>query len=721
MVIKARYKYKFLWTSSTFAFLMKKASAILCFTLLIASTNLLAQIPITKDTLKVNGDSVVVTATRTERKLSNLTVPVTIINAKTIQQNGALRLTDILKEQTGLNLTSGFGAGVQLQGLNPDYTIILINGEPLVGRTAGVLDLNRIALGNIKKIEIVKGPSSSLYGSEAMAGVINIITDATNGAPLSLGLRYGTYNTLDAHLETKSNTKNLLYQGFYNVYNTDGYSIRPNSNSRVTTPIDRYATNQQLKWHIGSRTNMVINTRFTQEKIQNEIAVANNGVTIYSIGKEDIKDLNLSASLNHQFTNNIKTSLRTYNTTYDAVQNLLTINGLPYRDVLNHNFKRIENQTDWDINKKLQAVFGIGAVWEGVKSSRYDSEKLRKQNDIQYAFTQWEWKPSEKFTIIGGLRFDNNSQFASAFSPKISMLYKVNQQHQFKLSVGQGFKAPDFRQLFLDFTNAAAGSYSVFGVAQAQQVIAKLDALGQIGNLFPNYYQLKALKPEYSNGVHFTWDWKINASSTLSVQLFRNDIKNLIESQQVGTYISGAQIFSYLNIGRAFTTGFEIEGQHKLNTHWTISGGYQFLVTGDKDQIAEIKFGTVYTKNNQGYSRLLRLNEYVGLPNTSKHKLQVKLNYNSPKGYYLNVRAIYRSRWAVNNNNGNEVFDIGDVFASGYVALNSAAGKTFKNGMGTQIGIDNIGNYVDATNLPNLPGRTFYASVKYQFQNNKNK
>jgi outer membrane receptor for ferrienterochelin and colicins len=646
---------------------MKKTRYLILFLGLFQGANLFSQSHFIKDTLESNGDSVVVTATRTERKLSNLTVPVTIINAKTIQQNGSLRLTDILKEQTGINLTSGFGSGIQLQGLNPDYTIILINGEPLVGRTAGVLDLNRIALGNIKKIEIVKGPSSSLYGSEAMAGVINIITDASMGAPLTIGLRYGTYNTADANVET----------------------------------------------------NIVLNTRFTNEQIQNEIAVANNGVTIYSTGKEVIQDINVSATLNHRFSEKLKTSIRTYTTTYDAVQNLLTINGLPYRDVLNHNFKRIENQTDWDLSKNIQAVFGVGAVLEGVKSSRYDSEKLRKQNDIQYAFTQWEWKPSDQFTLIGGIRFDQNTQFASAFSPKLSMLYKLNVQHQFRLSVGQGFKAPDFRQLYLDFTNAAAGSYSVFGSVQAQQVIAKLDALGQIGNLFPNYYLLKALKPEYSNGVHFTWDWKINTRSALSLQLFRNDIKNLIESQQVGTYISGAQIFSYLNIGRAFTTGFELEGQHRFNANWSLSGGYQYLRTGDKDQIADIKSGTVYTKNSQGYSRIMKLNEYVGLPNTSKHKLQVKINYNSPKGYYLNVRAIYRSRWAVNNNNGNKVFDNGDVFASGYVVINSAAGKTFKNGISLQAGIDNISNYIDAANLPNLPGRTFYTSIKYQLQKNK--
>ncbi len=696
---------------------MKKSIYLIAILGFFASSSLFGQMRFVKDTLDANGDSVVVTATRTERKLSNLTVPVTIINAKTIQQNGALRLTDILKEQTGLNLTSGFGAGVQLQGLNPDYTIILINGEPLVGRTAGVLDLNRIALGNIKKIEIVKGPSSSLYGSEAMAGVINIITDAAFGAPLNMGIRYGTYNTLDANLDTKLSNQKIQYQGFYNLYQTDGYSIRPNSNSRVTTPIDRYATTQQLKLNLSNKTSLVFNTRFTKEQIQNEIAVSNNGVTIYSIGKEDIKDANLSASLNHRFSNQIKTSLRAYATTYDAVQNLLTINGLPYRDVLNHNFKRFENQTDWDLHKNLQAVFGVGAVWEGVKSSRYDSESVRKQNDIQYAFTQWEWKPIEKFTFIGGLRFDRNSQFASAFSPKVSMLYKLSAKHQFKLSIGQGFKAPDFRQLFLDFTNAAAGSYSVFGSAQAQQVIARLDALGQIGNLFPSYYQLKALKPEYSNGVHFTWDWKVNDRTNLSTQFFRNDIKNLIESQQVGTYISGAQIYSYLNIGRAFTTGFEVEGQHLLNEKWTLSGGYQYLVTGDKDQIAEIKAGTVYTKNSQGYSRLLKLNEYVGLPNTSKHKLQLKVNYNSPKGYYLNARAIYRSRWAVNNNNGNEVFDNGDVFASGYIVFNTAAGKAFKNGLSVQAGIDNINNYIDAANLPNLPGRTMFLSMRYQIQN----
>lgn len=686
----------------------------LLFFLIFTPLCVLSQVTIVKDTIQLQGDSVVVTATRSERKLSNVTVPVTIINAKTIQQIGALRLTDILKEQPGLTMTSGFGAGVQLQGLNPDYTIILINGEPLVGRTAGVLDLNRIALGNIKKIEIVKGPSSSLYGSEAMAGVINIITDATTTIPLQSSIRYGTYNTVDAGLNNTLASKSVFYQGYYNYYSTDGYSIRPSSASRVTTPIKRVATNQQFKYNFTNKTNVVFGLRYTNEQIKNEISVKNGGLTINSYGEEKNTDYNIASSLNHRFSNSLKTSFRSYITQYNAMQNLLTLSGAPYTDLLDHLFNRLENQTEWEVNKKLTAIVGGGAVMEGVKSSRYDSEKIRKTNANQYAFSQWEWTPNSKLILIGGLRFDQNQTYASAWSPKASMLYKINKQNSIRLSVGQGFKAPDFRQLYLNFTNAAAGSYSVFGTAQAQKVIGQLNSLGQIGTLYNNFYQLKALQPEYATGTHLTWEFEPNAKNNFSFQLFRNDIRNLIEVQQVGAYITGAQIYSYLNIGRAFTTGIELEAKHQISKEFSVSTAYQYLETGDKDQIGQIKNGTVYTRDANGLSRKLNVSEYVGLPNNSTHKAQLKFNYSNQNGLFGNIRALYRSKWAVNNTNGNQVYDDGDSFASGYIALHLSIGKDYMNGLGFQFGCDNMLDYIDALNLPNLPGRTFFLTFKYQ-------
>ena len=158
-------------------------------TVLCALLHAVAEAQVTDSTLLKQLDDVVITATKTERRLGNVAIPTQVITAQMIKATGSLRLQDILQEQTGLTVVNSplgislsgypnvFGAGIQMQGLDPAYTLILIDGEPLVGRNAGILKLGRIATGNIKQIEIVKGPSSSLYGADAMAGVINIITE----------------------------------------------------------------------------------------------------------------------------------------------------------------------------------------------------------------------------------------------------------------------------------------------------------------------------------------------------------------------------------------------------------------------------------------------------------------------------------------------------------------------------------------------------------------
>lgn len=697
----------------------KRAIYIISASIFLWLTDARAQLNFSKDSLALYSDTVFVTANKSERKLKNISVPISLISGKSIVQAGNTRLSDVLREQTGITMTSGFGAGVQLQGLNPDYTIILIDGEPLIGRTAGVLDLNRIAVGNIQKIEIVKGPSSSLYGSEAMAGVINIITDKKHNDALAANIRYGSYNTKDGNITITKNIKKINGQTFYNYYSTDGFSVRPNSNNRFITPISRSTFTQNIQYKLSDKTTIDGSIRYNAENIKSIIAVANNGTTIYSNGNEKNNDINGSIVINHHFNEKIKTKLNTYYTKFTSQQDLLTISGNPYNDLFKQNFKRIENQTEWKINSSLNSIIGFGWIGEQVNSSRYDNIDSIKKNNIQYAFNQWEWNNGRKWVANAGFRYDQNQNFASAFSPKLSIMYKANSHLRFKLSIGRGFKAPDFRQLYLNFTNAAAGSYSVFGAVEAQKVINKLNQLGQIGNLFSNYYQLKKLEPEYATGVHFSAEWEPNSSNEIQFQLFRNDINNLIDVQQVGNYISGSQIYSYLNIKNAFTQGFEIEAKQKFLNGWSSSIGYQFLITGDKDQIASIKNGTVYTKNTNGTSRLLRLNDYVGLPNTSKHRFQAKINYENTKGFYANIRAIYRSKWAVANTNGNEVYDNGDQFGNGYITLNYSMGKPLKKGFSLQAGVDNINNYMDGLNLPNLAGRTFYMTLKYSTQQKK--
>jgi outer membrane receptor for ferrienterochelin and colicins len=655
--------------------------------------SLVTSVSAQKDTLTGNGDEIVVTGTRTERKLSNVAVPTKIISQKIIQQAGSLRLSDILQEQAGLFLTSGFGVGVQMQGLNPDYTMIMINGEPLVGRTSGVLDLNRLTVGNIQKIEIVKGPSSSLYGSEAMAGVINIITDKSPSKKFNTSIRYGTYNTIDANIGGSTSIGKLGINAFVNSYNSNGYSIRPFSVERTVAPIWRLSNQLQLIYPFSPKTKIEVSARYSYEHIKNTIAVTNNGVITYSDGKEIHHDFNINPVITHNFNSKLKSALRLYATRFQSEQKLNTSASSLYDDKLDHQFLRAENQTDYIFNNKLNITAGAGVINEGVKSTRYEVSSDRKLNTISYLF-------------------------AAAFSPKLAVMYKAGKKLKLNASIGRGFKAPDFRQLYLSFTNTAAGSYSVFGTLEAQTQIEKLKQLGQIQSFESDYYRLKDLKPEFSTGINFSAQYSFNKKLNASINAFRNDIENLIDTRLVAVYNNGAQIFSYLNVKDAYTQGLETELAYKINTYISVTGGYQFLLTADKDQLKEINDNHVYTKDANGFPRLMQRSEYFGLPNRSCHMGNIKLLYEK-NNCFINMRALYRSKWAVSDKDGNGLYNSNDEFASGYTQLNISVGKQFKNGIRIQVGTDNLSNYTDINNLPNLPGRTFYTSIAYNFSKYK--
>ncbi len=134
---------------------------------------------------------VVVTATRSARPLTEVPVPTQLVPAEAIRQSGAARLSDLLAEQPGLLLFEDHGTGLMIQGFEPDYTLFLLDGEPVIGRTAGTLDLDRFSVQGLDRIEIVRGPSSSLYGSEALAGVVNLIRRRPE-APLAASMHART-------------------------------------------------------------------------------------------------------------------------------------------------------------------------------------------------------------------------------------------------------------------------------------------------------------------------------------------------------------------------------------------------------------------------------------------------------------------------------------------------------------------------------------------------
>lgn len=679
-------------------------------------------------------DEVILTASRTERKLSNCAVPTYLITQKNIAQSGALRLNDILSEQTGLHISSNltttsagggvFGIGVQLQGLSPDYILILIDGEPVIGRQGGVIDLSRIAVTNIKKIEIVKGPTSSLYGSEALGGVINIITENAQENKLDASFRYGKFSSADAHLNAAIKKQKWGLQLAGNRNSSDGFDLEKNKLGKSVDPFESHTAQLKLNVSSARKSKIILSGRFYNEKqdnyFQTQELLTNSTTSI--VGNGNVNDINLNASLSHQFLNKVNSTLRYYFSRYEYEQILSkeSTNANYYYDYFQQNYSKLENQNDIKIFTNNLLSIGGGFIDEKLNTTRYAGER---KNKIVYFFLQDEWVLNKKLTIISGLRFDGNKMYQSKWSSKIAVQYRLSNKFRLNASFGEGFKAPDYRQLFLNFLNTAAGGYVVYGANEIN--IAELNLQKQqgiISEILPRAFQLSLLKPEVSTGLNLGGLIEANSKLSFNFNFFRNDIKNLIQVETIAFRNNAAPVYSYFNVKKAYTQGVEINANVSINKQLQFSAGYQFLQTADKETIKKIKERTVFTRNllsNETYA--VSRNDYAGLPNRSAHMVNAKLFYeNQLSGWSGSVRIIYQNKWGTFDKDGNGIINRSDEFAKGFSIVNITVSKTMQS-FRFLAGVNNLFNYKDVLNQPGQPGIQPHLSIFYSYKTNKKK
>ncbi len=677
-------------------------------------------------------DEVILTASRTERKLSNCAVPTYLITQKNIAQSGSVRLNDILSEQTGLNISSNstttsagggvFGIGVQLQGLSPDYVLILIDGEPVIGRQGGVIDLSRIAVTNIKKIEIVKGPSSSLYGSEALGGVINIITENAQENKLDASFRYGKFSSADAHLNAAIKKQKWGLQLASNRNSSDGFDLEKNKPGKSVDPFESHTAQLKLNVSPARNSNIILSGRFYNEKqdnyFQTQELLTNSTSSI--VGNGNVNDINLNASLSHQFLNKVNSILRYYFSRYEYEQILSkeSTNANYYYDYFQQNYSKLENQNDIKIFTNNLLSIGGGFIDEKLNTTRYAGER---KNKIVYFFLQDEWVLNKKLTIISGLRFDGNKMYQSKWSSKIAVQYRLSNKFRLNASFGEGFKAPDYRQLFLNFLNTAAGGYVVYGANEIN--IAELNLQKQqgiISEILPRAFQLSLLKPEVSTGLNLGGLIEANSKLSFNFNFFRNDIKNLIQVETIAFRNNAAPVYSYFNVKKAYTQGVEINANVSINKQLQFSAGYQFLQTADKETIKKIKERTVFTRNllsNETYA--VSRNDYAGLPNRSAHMVNAKLFYeNQLSDWSGSVRLIYQNKWGTFDKDGNGIINRSDEFAKGFSIVNITVSKTMQS-FRFLAGVNNLFNYKDVLNQPGQPGIQPHLSIFYSYKTNK--
>lgn len=657
---------------------------------------------------------VVVTATRTSRSIDNVPVPVNVISSKQIQTIGSLRLNEVLQEQTGLQITSDHGTGVMMQGLSSDYILFLIDGEPVIGRTAGTLELNRLAVDNIERVEIIKGPSSSLYGSEAMAGVVNIITKKPiQGFSSSLRSRYRSYQTLDVNTNIGYNEDRLNASLFIDRLSTAGYDLTEESVSMTAPPFQAYTFNPKFEYRFSDKVKFSVNSRLYIENQENTNDLIIEEETIRMVDKGERRDWNVMPTLALTL-NDHQIQFRSYTTGYATESTLrYQSDGILYEDnYFDQLFNRSEIQYDYYIKDRHITTLGLGHTIESVDATRYDDVNAFRAN---YGFMQHQWIPGDKFNLILGGRFDIHSAYASRFSPKLAAGYTINNWLKLQASVGGGYKAPDFRQLLLNFTNPVAG-YSVVGSSIVKERMKELESQGQVEEIFIDPGTIQTIEAEsslaYNAGLHFTPGELFSGQ----VEIFRNEINNLIDTAPIARKTNGQNVFSYFNFDEVVTQGVELNGNYRLMDNLNLSLGYQYLDSRNLEDISRIRNGEVF-RRNPGTNRTeqVQISDYGGLINRSRHSGNAKIFYENKKYQFdMALRSIYRGKWGIGDSNGNGLIDMSNEYANGYLLINLALNKSLFEWLVLEAGSNNL---LDIRNEfeSSLPGRIWYVGVTIDF------
>ncbi|MBS0027015.1 TonB-dependent receptor plug domain-containing protein [Chitinophaga sp. 22321] len=661
---------------------------------------------------------VVVTATRNEQLLSKVPVPVTVITKQQVQSMGAVLLQQVLAEQTGLFITSNHGTGVQMQGLEAEYTLILLDGEPLIGRTAGTFDLSRIVVSNIERIEIIKGPVSSLYGSDALAGVINIITAGNKQQGVtSIGGRYGSNNVYTLDGNTRIPYQKGSFAAGVSMYNSNGYTLG-NAASPTVSPFKTYTAQSRWEHDWSPRWHTSLSGRYYEQRYNSYFQDTKGRVS--DVGKE--KDMNASWQVRHTPGKNFSEVLRLYYSRYATNEEMRYQQDNSIYDVsfFKQQYIKPEYQADWQLHPKHQLTGGIGYIHESLEATRYDN---RMAFNSGYVFIQENWKPAGAWNILIGGRFDTHNQYPSQFSPKVSLSYNINRDWRILGAVGRGYRAPDFRQLYLHFNNAAVG-YTVLGTRLAAAVLKEMQQQGQIKQVNIDPAQTKELDAESSWSYNLGIQGKAFANTKVKVNFFYNAVKNLIDTRTIAVKTNDLAVYSYVNVHSISTSGAEVELLQPLGAYWQVSGGYQYLRSKDNDLFKKVKNGEVYTKDaGTGDTRALKTSEYFGLFNRSHHSGNIKIAYIHPRlGVDANARVLYRSKYGFTDENGNNTPDLKSEFVPGYTTVNLAAAKSlFSKQLRLQATLENIFNYTDPQHIATMPGRIYSVGLTWNFYHAVNK
>ena len=660
-------------------------------------------------------------------KVENAAMPVKVITRREIELMGSRRLDEVMKEQTGVAVVNDIAGGsravgVQIQGFSSNYIMVLIDGQPMLGRNNGNFDLSRISVTNIERIEIIKGASSCLYGSDALGGAINVVTRHGAITPQAqASLLYGTLNTVDATLEGETPFANqrgsVVLSG--NYYRTDGFNTDKDYLSTGSTtfpPYENYSFQGRLRYRLSKNGTVGLTTRYAarNSKMYNGWS---DDLTLED-GQKD-QDINVGLSYDHHFSNGLRSMTRYYLTRFhtELQTQWLSQGILAGEEEFGQYNHRIEQQFAYSPRTNLKFTGGLGGSIEVMDNQDLDNERSLQTG---FAYLQTEWKPVDRLLTTLGVRYDHTNVYDGRLSPSLGLQYHLSETLLLKAGTGGGFKAPDYKMRYQVFFNPTA-NYLVVGNDRLEEVINGLDVAGELS--YKNSYMLNLLagnlqaEKSWSNHVGIAWNPGSKFQTEASV--FYHRINNQINSINIGTGTTISQIYTYRNLPKAVNKGVELSVSYQATRDLQLSVGYQYLIAKDLGVLDSIRAGNYpynqYNNAQTGEYRKSKPSDYWGIEDRSRHMANLKLLYEyRPWQTSINVRANIRGKYPFQETNGNQFIDIGDKFVPEHTLLNVTLEKAlWKRRLTLRLIVDNALDFTSRYML-GQPGRVILGGFSYR-------
>lgn len=607
----------------------------------------------------------VVSASRQEELRQSLNTNVSVLTRRVIEESGSQTVGELLREVPGVMSRRGSetagAAGQQIQGIDSRQVLVLIDGQPVAGARGikrGVINLDRQPSGRLERIEVVKGAASALYGSDAIGGVINLITkDATSPFETSGEISGGSRG--EVNLRAEAGVRRGRLTGLLSVehHQHDGFDLTPSTFDTTGAPFERA--------DFMGRARVKASDAVTLSALVTGYVNGTRGRSNGELGPQEdhIDDSTINTNLQADWQPRVTTSVqaRAYAARYDerSTGRLAPPASTPLAPgELAQRLYKLDASVSQIVGSRQQ-LQGGAEYWRdeysGINRLRTDSGEGAS---IGTAWLQHRLTLGGRVTTTLGLRTDHHSEFGNAVSPKVAANAQVGGGVSVRASYGRGFRAPDIGQLYYRFLNPS----SIYQV---------------IGNV--------NLQPEYANSLQLGGEYATpGRRARAGVNVFRNNVRDLIESVNLGFAATPAQVqailaregldasfrpvagrllLTYKNINDAITEGVELDGELAITNSVTVAGAYTYLDA--RDDANDLR-----------------------LTGRSNHHGSVRATWRHPIGLVANVRGMFYGNWVAARATVNG--QPHDTLAPGYSIWDVYASQRVIGGLSLLAAVDNI-------------------------------